>query len=210
MPSIQNIQDFLESQQQNIFVISSPPATGKTSILQQVYKSLNSTKVHTCFYVHMERPDNPFHKLNWFFDKNRNVYERYADLESIVLLIDDAHNSFPAPTNPFEQQFNEIDPKATFWDFLLKGSIRANLKVIIATTYLYAGIDSPAELKSVPMEYKLVRKELLISPVLAQDLFDDVIRTNYNALMQMIIDDCNGHIDALVIAIANVHSEIEN
>lgn len=120
-------------------VVGSPPATGKTALLQLVEQKLRGI------------PGSTVHRLHLKDTGSANLFERLAKkgveedsltaLENCWLILDDAQNVYDDAYN-------------SFWQFVVKdigsASVDDKLCVIIAATYDYGTTLSPVQFKDLP------------------------------------------------------------
>ena len=120
-------------------IVGSPPATGKTALLQLVEQKLRGISGSTVHRLHLKDrgPDNLFLRLT-----NKGIKEdSLTALEKCWLILDDAQNMYD-------------DVYDAFWPFVVKdigsASVEDNLSVIIAATYDYGTTRSPVQFKDLP------------------------------------------------------------
>lgn len=176
-----------------------PPATGKTSILERIYNQRRELDDDDCtFYVRFDKGDSPFQRLDWILDKNGKFSVEGSGTDNqVVLLIDDAHSCYPS-----NEGNTGGDSKAAFWDMLLKSKSLSKLKVIIAATHTWSAFDELLEdgSQSLSKTNRVHFPDLLLRPEQAIGLFDNDVRIGFPVLINTIIKDCGGHIGALMVA----------
>lgn len=124
-------------------VLGSPPATGKTALLQLIEsafsrgdQSVNTVKIPVTKYM------SPEYIMNELDRKGISQQtDRLAQLENTLLLIDDAQNAYG-------EEYDGV------WQFVVKtlrnAKIKGHLFIVIATTYYIEVAGSPVVFKALP------------------------------------------------------------
>jgi hypothetical protein len=171
-------------------VLSSPPATGKSSLLQLVHLKYK----FEFRYINCKSSDDAYTLLsNAGIDLIRKTFPDFDDL--YVVIIDDAH---------------EIYRCEGFWRDLVKGSnmwLPTNFKFIISATHSLRLGDSPIDLESEP---RIGRKHLLLSDEDAYHLIDLTvfnISLSGSAIRYAIVKECAGIIGAIRLSVMKLCEE---
>ena len=181
------VQCVLDKLNNRFIIVQSPPASGKSTLLQMVwYKRKKSMIVK---YIRMKKGQSPHEKLKAIgIDFENSSYSKEMSEGEVLIMIDDAQNSFSEELNK------------SFWESLLKTlTIRSNIRFLIASTYLIGGQDSPAEFITLP---RISSEEMLLNPIISRDYLVHYLRFPYASnepLVDLIIEDCGGNIGALAI-----------
>jgi len=145
------------------------------------------------FYFLLIENNDVLQRLNEVMDSEGYLTsDIYESFDQIILLIDDAQNCFPTRENSSLNQ--------PFWSLVGKGKISPKLKIVISVTYLFSGGSSPIELHSYQDMQRLSRSELLLSEMDSKLIFSNEVNQQYPKLIDVIVNDCNGHAGALAIA----------
>eukprot|EP00597_Dinobryon_sp_UTEXLB2267_P018062 CAMPEP_0201112216 /NCGR_PEP_ID=MMETSP0812-20130820/77108_1 /ASSEMBLY_ACC=CAM_ASM_000668 /TAXON_ID=98059 /ORGANISM="Dinobryon sp., Strain UTEXLB2267" /LENGTH=486 /DNA_ID=CAMNT_0047375501 /DNA_START=1043 /DNA_END=2503 /DNA_ORIENTATION=+ len=173
--------------------VSSPSATGKTSTLCFMGKCLMDTNI---VYVPLYSDISAFQSLREVgLDLENKTWDESFNSRTIVIL-DDAQQTYG---------------DKHFWKKLIKDSViqvpklLANVKFIIASTYLLGGADSPTEFHSLP---RLNMSDFLLNTEDSLKLLTDTsiglspaALRDYDILKNVIASSCGGNIGALRISI---------
>lgn len=179
-------------------MISSPSGSGKTSILQYLYENhlFVEKEEGIYYYAALNRSVDPWSILYTFCDQRFNLSERFGKYQKVILLLDDAQNSY---------EFTG------FWEGLRNLNIPDKLKLIVSTTFSHTiGISCPVVLSSVKKPSRLDREDMLLSledsKTLIADSFQDPQWTQCQSLIDVMARDCGGLAGALQVAISQMHA----
>lgn len=179
------------------FVISSPSGSGKTSMLQYLYENhlFLEKEEGIYYYAALNRSVDPWTKLYAFCDQNFNLSEKFANYQKVILLLDDAQNSYGF---------------TGFWEGFRNASLPKKLKLIVSTTFSHTiGLSSPAALSSVHKPSRLDREDMLLSLEDSKTLIADSLQgpqwTDCQSLIDVMARDCGGLAGALQVATSQMH-----
>ena len=167
-----------------IVMISAPPGSGKSSLLDLVAARFQGE--YTCSHL-MATSNIPGSRLfaDGGFDLERSIAMDGA-LEKQMIFLDDAH-----------RLYREED----FWVKLMRFAGRSRVKMLLASTYHFANIESPRELSSIT---RIERRDLLLTEDecvellrLPRGLPKDLIEIAPE-LENLILEECKGHVGAII------------
>jgi hypothetical protein len=179
-----------------LVIISAPPASGKTSLFQMFLRN-KPMKDTVYYYVKMNSKLDPFEQLAAQANicltgcPQRWEYPSAWRNKKVILIIDNAQT---------------IYNNDAFWSTLLKNPFLClpdNLNLVISCTYLLNG----PEIYFYCCRSKIEFTEFLLSKEESYQLISDermglkAPMKDYPTLLEMIVNDCNGHIGSLRITI---------
>jgi hypothetical protein len=188
--------------------IGSPPATGKTSLLQLLKKSLRADGV-LCVKANPKRgiPVSMVLKkatgldtIN--FDVDPTVLHLHPN-ETCVVFMDDAQNGYGESEHQFWADLVKEDVPGEGW-------LPPNVKFVISATYSISTPDSPVLFSDMD---KIVYPDMLLTRQEVENLFDIYCAEmehrdkDFGALLRdralraAIAKSCNGHVGAITIAL---------
>jgi hypothetical protein len=189
-------------EKQGIVIISSPEATGKSSLLQ-LFRSEQHIEGALYLYTKFSRGGDAFKQLEeeigfyydgaWYLDED-------VENEKIVLVLDDAQCQYG---------------NAKLWDKLLKRGcpLLANKKVyiVIACTYLLSGGDSPVQFDTnnilrLRFDQLQLSHEESSALINSQSMGLHAPMQSFTSLKKLILNECDGHIGALRITIDRLNA----
>jgi hypothetical protein len=183
IPREELIEEILNAMQSQMFVIlSAPPGSGKTSVLQLLTKKLTN-----CYFVQLNDAVNATEKLKKITGIDLRDFESIKKIknQSMVVLLDDAQEQY-------------LDK--SFWVGLIKNlkihCLDIHLKFVIATTYLTrisTGL-SPAELIGLS---KFTHESFILNKSEANDIFrirnGDVVFKDFSLFKSILFNECGGN-----------------
>jgi hypothetical protein len=174
LPRDQLVQEAIDmARLSGLLIVSSPPGTGKTSLIQLIIQNLAADNTRSCkgFILRPSQPGrSDFDLYKWVNERTGVSYyddrTLKRDLETyseVWLLFDDAQKLY-------ENKFHD------FWEDVVKtrssigfGDQTKVVVVVSATYYLTTGADSPVSFQN---EQRIGMNALLLSQSEASDLFD--------------------------------------
>lgn len=171
-------------------LISSPPATGKTSLLQLLY----STGWFEYEYLRCRKDFDPYEMLDPVGLDLKSI-KFHANYDELVVILDDAQNIYHHPE---------------FWAVLIKeASCRCpNFRFIISVTHnLNIISESPVALQS--LRSRIDRSSLLLTDAEKEELFDLLDSDSeslkpFPTVRQVISNESGGVIGAFVLSVLKV------
>lgn len=154
-----------------ILVVSSPPGTGKSSLMQLVTQKIGSDNDNNIYGVILRpsRPNKPqFDLYDWIRDKigvcyeEKTLDEKLQSCSEVWLLFDDAQRLYGQKFHEFWQDVGKTRNTIGF-----AGGTKV-VVVVSATYYLTNEDDSPVDLRSQP---RIEVEDLLLSEDEANELF---------------------------------------
>jgi hypothetical protein len=182
-------------------VLSSSPATGKTSLLKLIRLKYD----FPFFYQMCSNDQDAYLQLeNAGIDlKKKQVNPQDSSFYKFekplyIVMLDDAHNLYN---------------QNQFWIDLFKGSdwLPENVKIIISATHsLRVGIESPVDFQFYP---RLTRDDFLLSDTEAEELIDlmkPLIVIDGKSIRHAIVHDCGGVIGAVRISVVKLCEKFQS
>jgi hypothetical protein len=188
-----------------MMIISSPRASGKSSLLQ-IVRSVKPIEGARYLYVKFSKDKEAFQQLqtktglSYHHREERWCLEvEDPEIDKIVLIIDDA-----------QFQYENSD----FWETLFKSCSTfpvKNFYFIIAATYLLTGGDSPIECNNVNIP-RLRFGDLKVTETESSEIIDSremglhKPMNGFMLLKKLIKNECDGHIGALRMTIDRLNT----
>ena len=198
---LKKMHDFIVDGRAKFTIVSSPAATGKTSLVLLFLEQLASSDYLKFHFQCCGK--EPFAMLESIGLRRRMGDLRWSMPESwttkgVVIVLDDAHC---------------IYQYADFWAALMKGTPRLppNVCFIIAATYLYSGVGSNVEFGSILTRVK--RGDLILTDDESMDVLlhylPDCLR-NCHTLLNRIVTESQGNIGAILKVAEYLTTKVKN
>ncbi|TPX71022.1 hypothetical protein CcCBS67573_g06320 [Chytriomyces confervae] len=174
--------------------LTSPQASGKSSLLNLYRNSLKRNRKTDVVWISCldDRSCSDLLLDKAGIDLSKESITDGVGQKDLVVFLDDA-----------QAKYREL----TFWNLLIKMGpnwIPSNIRFVISSTHLLAGgIESPLELRSLPV---LERNDFLLSSDEANQFLDFTViglpqSMRFPTLKQLVINECGGLIGALRLSV---------